>query len=1792
MKQIPSFLRIHSLLFIGLVFITFPWVETEARSTTITEITVRPARYVIDADWLHPHRDLNFIKGTVTVRYEGPRAARNTRVRVRLVDPLTGEAFPLWTGTDLAEPTTFDPGTLEEGEIVEQVFAYAMAPYEQLDASIPYRIEARVELAPLTTFGMWASLAWNEGPARHFYHFTNFESDDPDYNVIAGVEDLDFDRDWRIRTIEGKDSFPLSFTLRLARFDGWEEEPTWDTIPFEVQVRLLDNLDNVIMVVPLAPEQASFSETLPSHFEGDPWTESFSYDLDILPPAQLRVSDRTYRVEVEVRSPPRPKAPMATLALASTTLRTFLDYSGDLRFGAGDRAFLMRITAAERTDTPVGIIPGASYANTELVINRVEHPFASYSYAGALGTLTVRLSNTGVASFHDTGADPFQIPNEAGGWQDVFYRGMLFQVGPYLYAGAAGVTTSVKIDQLPAGFGLASEPPIHETFFLNQSRLPERTGVFVNGSLAPVDPVRWDYNAWAFEESKPIAIKISAITLVTGSFINTHLELEATGETFDPLADWYALLDEAPDDLPDRLKHANDGYYRLVTGVDTTQPVIVDSDPNAGPNANARLSVTFTMGSGYVRPHFPHAELVVNTSTGRLRITNDLIDVEASFLPRVSIYVFYNDGAPPDATGCDEDGPSMTHFAMRGIIDNGRLSFTPLGGLWAECARIGPETFDLGWGRLDEETHAFSANGFEVATFYMPGTFYPFGAIGAQSFQGGHHYAPVAASIMGYVPGEWEMHKVEWPSLPAYRENSLRAYYAGVNLPVEGQTGVFGQSFIGGEDAGAYPLKEDSRYYVRKAGVTGIHDAIGGPEAVVLYGFNAVFDSYGFAFRDSVVVDSVTDGGLFVPYPSAFSLPLRNFEFTATGRPLRADLSETLDTVVLSYWNCTIRPVSMTFERDPENICDLGSGFIKLHAEVSLPNIGESLYGDLGFASDGNLSTPAQGGVRSRLTAPNQMTFRGPRRADNGSYERYTFTPATEIYFNNYAYHAEANGNGFINLAGSLSVAFFEDLKIHLQTSVGSGDEADMSLFDITRGWTVDGEDFFSNPRGFDPTNRGFPAGMTLADYLAGEQFRPVARRQWMNGITFEYPLDWDAAALSFQTAQDFDDSIGLLLLDADHRLLHLSAERAEIQFGTTFSGIPSLNPTSILVNHIDEVTGALSALQEALGDAVAGALFLGAAGFSDLLNDSINSLLGDVLDDAFEALVLAQILAPLGDPGNDDRLRPESEWDALLNHSLTNPNAWLLAYLRDLAASTGTPPLLATVQEKLDDVLAAIDVFIDDEDGILATDSEGRYTMGARLIYALVDKLMPSAIKASLGINPGGSAEQQINAQTTRYINQYAPQLATLKDNLTRLRTQIEEVRDGLDAGDSIAAYIHARFTSTEGRDELNALADLLKSDVESHLRSRYAGRAHEFGVDENREASAAFISLRVRDRLATTAIAGSVQIVFRQQLQDLQRILDQTTGSVFSTLNRVIDNVTKEALGAIDDAITPFKGGLGSVAGTANVSGSARIIGNRLDTLSLNASLELKLDEPVKFEGFIEINQAAAAYGEARDIRIGAIEVPIPLLGSTAHYDLTARLVLAESGSPLGIGGSIELKRGEIQFEAFRITTLGAALMFGAQENYIAAKLGMEFQSFQLVGGIFLGRSLYIDPLEMVDPDVAEMITPPFTGFYVYGEVFMPIVDFGCFFRVSAGLGVGAFYFVEGPTYGGKIYAAVQGRAICLVSVKGEVVLIGVKTDIFRFKGRGRISGSVGKCPFCVRFGKSVAFTYDQRSGFSASF
>jgi len=267
----------------------------------------------------------------------------------------------------------------------------------------------------------------------------------------------------------------------------------------------------------------------------------------------------------------------------------------------------------------------------------------------------------------------------------------------------------------------------------------------------------------------------------------------------------------------------------------------------------------------------------------------------------------------------------------------------------------------------------------------------------------------------------------------------------------------------------------------------------------------------------------------------------------------------------------------------------------------------------------------------------------------------------------------------------------------------------------------------------------------------------------------------------------------------------------------------------------------------------------------------------------------------------------------------------------------------------------------------------------------------------------------------------------------------------------------------------------------------------------------------------------------------------------------------------------------------------------------------VQLKVPEDLQLRAYFEMNcydsdtdtgtSACLENGtQVVEVKIGALDVPLDWISPDMRANLEVRFSMQTQPTvrPSGIGGAFELTGGELDFQSFKITAFAAGIAIGERENYLAATARVIVSSYEAAGGIFFGKTCSIEPLMLVDPDVGELLgTPPFTGAYVYGEVWIPLsevvlgIPASCLFRISAGLGAGVFYFVEGPTYGGRMLMGVSGEALCIVSIRGEVSMTGVmNAGSLRFRGRGTLTGKAGACPFCLKFRESANVTYQDGS------
>ncbi len=450
---------------------------------------------------------------------------------------------------------------------------------------------------------------------------------------------------------------------------------------------------------------------------------------------------------------------------------------------------------------------------------------------------------------------------------------------------------------------------------------------------------------------------------------------------------------------------------------------------------------------------------------------------------------------------------------------------------------------------------------------------------------------------------------------------------------------------------------------------------------------------------------------------------------------------------------------------------------------------------------------------------------------------------------------------------------------------------------------------------------------------------------------------------------------------------------------------------------------------------------------------------------------------------------------------------------------------------------------------------------------------------------------------------------LTDVKAAVTQLRA---ELQSGTGFGDEVRDIIAAANPAvTSVSDAVSAQSAALFAAVKAE------DVAAAGALDALADGWHAALIQMVKDELYAQVLTGALQTSARERLYDLQGAFNGAVDSAFATLNQAIRDALSPVLSGLDTKINGFTGGLNDKLGAGSITGAAHINGDSLDALRLDARLELNVPDALTLAGFIEVREldsdgpdCCGGSGAEKnvEVEIGALDVPMGWTGLKLGDDTRADLSIKAAfngGSPTGLGGSIEMTRGSISFETFKVTTLAATAMFsvpspdpakhGASENYFGAEVGMDFGSYGLRGGVYFGRACDLKPIELIDPLVASVLPgPTFTGIYAYGEATFPIYGTGtCFFNISAKAGAGVFMGAEGPTFGGRLSLGIYGDALCAVHVGGEVDLVGAKTgSTYSFAGSGRVFGEAGVCPFCVEAKFECDFHYTDASGWKVEF
>jgi predicted nucleic acid-binding Zn-ribbon protein len=1665
-----------------------------------------------------------------------------------------------------------------------------------LQPGVLYRLRARILQNATTEV---AKLTGATG--RTYLHFTGTDPLSIDRNALSEVTSVTIDREWILEPNATNSTIPVTVGYKVHRYDRWTTTPQSVNLDVTLTPTLTNDVSSTVeastvtnhtFTVAIDGHDSSGTPPAPSTATG---TRTIYVDPSvILKPQAHHIDVQSSHIEIPATSAVKTGG---TFASASTFM---LHLTGQLKFGSIVTHF------TDISSTPF-VIPSIPPPGVIQSIVRIDPKSNSGSVDG------ISDWHYGDATMINVVLDEFGNASYSGFYPPAYNSGTVL-LKPDTPLARSGLLNGVQFRRdgditldttgahgeldvrLPTGVGWTSNR--FEGLLSDQVEYGARD---LNQSLNPVDALLNEVFAvgtfFLHEETKPIYVETAILQwdTVQGEFRAGNLC--PAHSIRQPLLDFMAGYSASYADPSVAEKRSNDHVYNKVTTAGFPK---FRTGTSGGGEMTAVLSITTAM----FKTHMPYGAEVNYGSLSAITITDDLITPATSHLNTASaVAVGYNQHCQ-DALeqGC---GTAVTS-SVTVTPTTGKLDFTSDGGLHAS----GVVTMSaLSWGAIpkavptDPQTYAHQVTTlFPSANFLMAGTFLR-GDLNTLTDED----APGFMLLSGYDPAN--LAAPERPATAAYTAGL--GDYSGTNFRCD--TGSHsGLSTLQGDPFGAYSLTTRSKYYVRTSGVTGIHEAPAGgfPGTATIGGYQFTLDSFGFSFLSTEQEDSRTAGELVLPSPTNFMLDFTEMKLSCLGAVESLEITGAgTVTKEFDFWDCLFTPYTATFVST--STCDPGAGttfVIGFGAHAS--HFEDEIIGALGIEADGTFLTPTEhtalapdGDVPTRVRLPGSLQVIG------STGETYEFFPAQQAYLNDDAGATE----GFWSLFGSVDVPFFRDMQVHLHTRCVEADNT--SVLYIMGGWPSNGwleasQDPFTDTT-FDDGNDGYTG--TLAAYRdsgdTNELYKPRAQQEWLGGIlSFDYPLKWSNTAFNFTGLGPITKDI--VVVQTQHELVFMDAENAEITFGVRYEGLPEINLTNFVFNAVDDATGTASAMVNAAGENVFGALENGVDEFANTLSDSAENLLGKALD-AVTAPVLGNLITALKTKISSGvytqleletiisaHIGPGSQLTTALNKlddTITNTNG----FLYDLDAR------LAKIEQGIDSVINQ--VTIDPETGLslpveevangllkqVNVDGELRRIVFESLSSALVG-VLSTAVEAS-------TIEEELNA----LIQEAEPTLAAITTTLQDVRDLISQVRTQIQGATDLGEEIQDIINDVSGGQvdiaNLTVSVDLAVKEIVLSATTQDLSQ-----LDDIAEEWRSQIAQEIKDAFYATQMVADIQEAVKERLYDLQASFNEAVDSAFAALNKAIRDALSEVLAELDTAINDTIGSFGDKLGAGSLTGYAHINGDSLDELRIDGVFELSVPDPMTINAYLQIKEldsdgpagcSSAPGAILTEVTIGTTDMDLGWVGLGAdgvRADMSVKFGLT-GNVPSSMGGAFEMTSGTISFETFEIYKLAASVMFGTSENYIAAAIGVRFGEYDVAGGVFLGRSCDLEPLKMIDPLVADVVpTSTITGIYAYGEGTFPIYGTGtCFFQISAKAGAGVFYFQEGPTYGGRMTLGVFGEALCAVEVGAEISLAGSKSgDTYNFAGYGRVTGKAGVCPLCVKANFQVDLKYTDASGWDVNF
>ena len=745
------------------------------------------------------------------------------------------------------------------------------------------------------------------------------------------------------------------------------------------------------------------------------------------------------------------------------------------------------------------------------------------------------------------------------------------------------------------------------------------------------------------------------------------------------------------------------------------------------------------------------------------------------------------------------------------------------------------------------------------------------------------------------------------------------------------------------------------------------------------------------------------------------------------------------------------------------------------------------------------------------------------------------------------AWDGGGSADGFYSLVTSLDVPFFDPPRVHSQIRPSSHRLATGSPWDDDDSADADAD--------------GWPDDYSPSGSSLSEQFvnyaneRLITMETQLGGvINLGYEVKYDPSTTTFESSEALEQN--LIILDINSHVDYINQERAKLLFGLSIDGFDGLNFSSATDSFGD-------AIQEKFFDAVRDKL--------DELDEKLTGDLSNVLRPLLYDVIHPHVDNAVGSIQDLIEDLPVDEAEALLAADVPTELSVMLTDIDLISQFATAGEVRDVVVAKLDEVIEILET-VTDNMNLSVDDIEGM--AGDLVDVALIALSLTSDIDVDQVLGDVEALQQELTAPLDEVIDALNQAKSVLQDPLT----------------------FDLIFTSPR----ISGLIADIQSDLETYFDALSIEQVQTLDADD--------LTNMVLDAIFNSQMFQEANQQVANWLLPVKEMLYEQAIALLDELNRVVTDFIEQSAGSLLEGVD---GAFKDVSGFkgADMQGYAVIAGDNLETLHIDASLELEVPDAMTFSGYIDVtryeveNSGKTCFDNldaeaALDIRIGANDIDLSWTGADLSADIEFAMMLADA-KLVNVGGSI-VTEGTIDFETVSFSDLGFGLAVGQVENYLWAKGSGRFNTYEIEGGIFLGTSCSLEPLEILDPEVASLLTiDEMRGVFASFGASFPIYNYGCVLRIAAEAEIAAWYFAEGPTYGGKLVAGAYGEGLCVVSVKGEVTLIGGREGSnYYFNGHAWVAGGIGDCEpedwdtlndayndkWCYACGASVDLTYKQ--------